>query len=239
MTDPLFRCRSTTHLVCMPDMNWITPLKRNAVALTLMLLGVLFIAGCQTSGSSSMSEGDKLQELLHLQAGDVLHTNGFTIREGDVVRITFPGAANLNTAQLVRRDGKIEMPLLGELQAAGLSPAQLEKEILTRYGSQLLSKEVTVTVDSATYDVFVTGAVVKPGKVSTVRPMTALEAVMEAGGPDYSRANLKEVTVVRQERGRSKNYRLNLRDVLDGKRSDAFYLKPSDIIYVREKFNWF
>ncbi|MDB6056548.1 MAG: Polysaccharide biosynthesis/export protein, partial [Verrucomicrobiales bacterium] len=56
---------------------------------------------------------------------------------------------------------------------------------------------------------------------------------------DYSRANLKDVTVVRQENGRARNYRLNLRDVLDGKRGDAFFLKPSDIIYVREKFNWF
>jgi protein involved in polysaccharide export with SLBB domain len=87
--------------------------------------------------------------------------------------------------------------------------------------------------------VFVTGAVIKPGKVSADRPITALEAIMESGGPDYTKANLKDVTVIRQENGRSKNYRLNLRDVLDGKRTETFYLKPSDIIYVREKFNWF
>ena len=59
---------------------------------------------------------------------------------------------------------------------------------------------------------------------------------METGGPDYTKANLKNVTLVRQENGRTKNIRLNLQDVLDGKRTDAFFLKPSDIIYVREKF---
>jgi polysaccharide export outer membrane protein len=190
------------------------------------------------NGSAGV-DNERLHELLRAQAGDTSKGVTFTIREGDIVRIAFPGAANLNTVQLVRRDGKIEMPLLGELQAAGLTPGQLEQEVLKRYGNQLLSKEVTVTVDSASYDVFVTGAVIKPGKVSAVRPMTALEAIMESGGPDYTKANLKEVTVVRQENGRAKNYKLNLRAVLDGKKTDAFYLKPSDIIYVREKFNWF
>jgi polysaccharide export outer membrane protein len=166
-------------------------------------------------------------------------SNTFTIREGDQLRIVFAGAPNLNTVQLVRRDGKIALPLLGELQAAGLSPKQLEDEILKQYGSQILTKEVTVTIDSASYDVFVTGAVVKPGKVSAIRPMTALEAIMESGGFDYSKASLKDVRVIRQENGRARNYTLNLKEVLEGKRSDAFLLKPQDIVYIREKFNWF
>lgn len=199
---------------------------------------MLVLTGCETTNSASF-DNDRFRELLKMQRGEIATTGAFTIREGDTVRITFPGAANLNAVQLVRRDGKIEMPLLGELQAAGLTPKELEQEILNRYGNQLLSKEVTVTVDSATYDVYVTGAVLKPGKVAAIRPITALEAIMETGGPDYTKANLKDVTIVRQENGRTKNYRLNLREVLDAKRTDAFYLKPSDIVYVREKFNWF
>jgi polysaccharide export outer membrane protein len=199
---------------------------------------MLVLTGCQTTDSGSV-DNDRMHELLKIQRGDIAKSGAFTIREGDTVRITFPGAANLNAVQLVRRDGKIELPLLGELQAANLSPKELEQEILKRYGNQLLSKEVTVTVDSATYDVFVTGAVLKPGKISAIRPITALEAIMESGGPDYTRANLKDITLVRQENGRTKNFHLNLRDVLDGKRTDAFYLKPSDIIYVRERFTWY
>jgi polysaccharide biosynthesis/export protein len=221
-------------------MKWMNPLGQKIAAICAILATAFLVTtGCQSSNSDSINP-DHLHELLRAQAGGTNITGGsFTIREGDVVRINFPGAANLNTVQQVRRDGKIEVPLLGELQAAGVTPGDLEQEILKKYGSQLLSKEVTVTVESASYDVFVTGAVIKPGKISAVRPITALEAIMEAGGPDYTKANLKDVTVVRQEKGRAKNYRLNLRDVLEGKRSSSFYLKPSDIIYVREKFNWF
>jgi protein involved in polysaccharide export with SLBB domain len=88
--------------------------------------------------------------------------------------------------------------------------------------------------------VFVTGAVLRPGKILADRPLTVLEAVMEAGGADFARANLKEVVVVRRvEGGQTANFRVNLRDTLNGRRSEPFYLKPSDIVYVPEKFNWF
>ncbi|HXI53018.1 MAG TPA: hypothetical protein VNH84_15990, partial [Candidatus Saccharimonadales bacterium] len=65
-------------------------------------------------------------------------------------------------------------------------------------------------------------------------------AVMEAGGFDYAKANLKAVTVLRQEEGgQVVNYKLNFKDTLRGPKSEPFYLKPSDIIYVPEKFSWF
>ena len=64
-------------------------------------------------------------------------------------------------------------------------------------------------------------------------------AVMEAGGFDYARANLTRVGVIRHEGSEVKNFTLNLKQVLDGKPSTPFYLKPSDIVYVPEKFAWF
>ncbi len=62
---------------------------------------------------------------------------------------------------------------------------------------------------------------------------------MECGGFDYSKANLKSVTVLRQEGTHLKSYHLNLRNVMQGKDEEPFYMKPSDIIYVKEKFSWF
>src|SRR5882672_2375321 len=106
------------------------------------------------------------------------------LREGDVVKITFPGAPNLNASQQIRRDGKITLQLIGEVTAAGKTRAALEAELLELYKPQLVTKEITVTVESSSFDVYVTGAVLKPGKVITSRPLTALEAIMEAGGPD-------------------------------------------------------
>lgn len=62
---------------------------------------------------------------------------------------------------------------------------------------------------------------------------------MEAGGFDYTKANQRAVIVIRHEEGQVKNYTLNLNLVLQGKPSIPFYLKPSDIVYVPEKFSWF
>lgn len=162
-----------------------------------------------------------------------------TIREGDVLKISFPGAPTLDTQQQVRRDGRVTMPLGGEIVAAGLTPNGLEQELIKVYASQLVSKEVSVTVVSSTFSVFVSGAVVRPGKVTSDHPLTALEAVMEAGGFDRTKADMRAVVVTRQEANQYKNYTVDLKSVLDGKQTEPFYLKPADVVYVPELFSWF
>jgi len=103
----------------------------------------------------------------------------------------------------------------------------------------LVSKEVSVTVVSSTFSVFVSGAVVRPGKVTSDHPLTALEAVMEAGGFDRTKADMRAVVVTRQEANQYKNYTVDLKSVLDGKSTEPFYLKPADVVYVPELFSWF
>ena len=161
------------------------------------------------------------------------------LREGDVLRIAFPGAPNLNTSQQIRRDGLITLPLGGELRAAGLTTAQLESELSEHFSSQLLSKEVSVTIESSAFPVFVSGAVIRPGRVTSDRPMTVLEAIMDAGGFDYNRANLKAVKVVRYENNHARVFVLDLDRQLHGAPDEPFYLKPSDVIIVPERFLWF
>ena len=160
------------------------------------------------------------------------------LHEGDLLKISFPGAPNLNTAQQIRRDGRIALPLVGEFKAAGLTSSEMEKELLKLYAPQLVTKEVTVTVESSSFPVYMTGAVLRPGKLTYDRPVTALEAVMEAG-VDYAKANLKAVAVIRHEGGRVQQYKLNLKKVLQGQQSEPFGLKPSDIVFVPERFSWF
>ena len=173
-------------------------------------------------------------------AGPATNTSqSIILREGDVLKIIFPGAPNLSSAQPIRRDGKITLQLVGEITAAGMTPTQLQEEILKRFGDQLVTKEVSVSVESSTFPVFVTGAVMRPGKILVDRSLNVLEAVMEAGGFDYAKANTKRVLVIRNENGVLKNFRLNLKAALDGKASEPFSVKPSDIIYVPERFQWF
>jgi polysaccharide export outer membrane protein len=196
----------------------------------MLLLAIFTFAGCQTSKPNESSKQI---------APDQSHSEIITLQEGDDLKISFPGSANLDTTQQIRRDGKISLPLVGEVQAAGETPDDLQKNLINLYAPQISSKEVIVTVESSAFPVYVTGCVIRPGKISSDKPMTALEAVMEAGGFDYEKANLRNVRVIRCEGGVSKSYTLNLKMALNGNEDKPFYLKPSDIVYVPERFSWF
>lgn len=190
-----------------------------------------FFIGCQTTSDYQSND--------LIKASSMAASEPIILREGDVLRIAFPGAPNLNTSQQIRRDGLITLPLGGELRAAGLTTAQLESELSEHFSSQLLSKEVSVTIESSAFPVFVSGAVIRPGRVTSDRPMTVLEAIMDAGGFDYNRANLKAVKVVRYENNHARVFVLDLDRQLHGAPDEPFYLKPSDVIIVPERFLWF
>jgi polysaccharide export outer membrane protein len=163
-----------------------------------------------------------------------------TIAAGDNLRISFPASPNLDTAQQVRSDGRINLPMVGEVIASGKTPVALEKELITLYAPQLVSKEITVNLVSSAFVVFVSGAVQSPGKIVSDRPLSALEAIMEAGGFDMTKANMTAVVVVRQVAGRTKQFTLDLKQVFEGRQdTETFYLKKSDIVHVPEKFTWF
>jgi len=192
------------------------------------LMVLALAAGCQTQNPPppSFQPGTNATEII-------------TLRESDVLRISFPANANLNTTQPIRRDGMISMPLVGEVKAAGKTPDELKKDLVDLYSTQLLSKEVTVEVQSSQFPIYVTGSVLHPGRIMSDHPLTALEAVMEAGGFDFAKADTKNVQIIRRGKDGTQNYKVNLKRVMEGKGGDPFYLKPSDIIYVPEQFTWF
>ena len=200
----------------------------------LMLAAAGFLAGCSTQFVSP-------KDVLKGQAAALTATTNelMNLREGNVLKISFPGSPTLNTTQTVRRDGKITMQLIGEVDAAGKTPSALEQKLADLYTNQISSKQVTVEVASSSLTIYVTGMVLRPGKILSDHPISALEALMEAGGPDYNKANLKAVIVIRREGNVLKNHPLNVKDMLEGKQSEPFYLKPDDIVYVPERFSVF
>lgn len=208
------------------------------------IAALTIIAGCSTDSSNFAAapptrSNPQSSRALTTISNPPTAPATYVLKEGDVLTISFPGSPNLNNQQQIRTDGRINLPLIGDVDAAGLTPDALQKKLMDLYAPQLTSKEVTVQVQSSSFPVYVTGAVLRSGKISSDHPITALEAIMEAGGFDYTRANLKDVEVIRQERGQTKNYRLNLKQVMEGKASEPFLMKPGDIIYVPEKFSWF
>jgi polysaccharide biosynthesis/export protein len=229
--------------VCLPSF-----LKYSTLTLT-----VVFLAGCDTaqyydqnnspaytSPRQSAAEQSTLDNWTVASPADSNSAQQPTIlREGDLVKISFPGTPNLDQSEQIRLDGKIALPLIGDVQAAGLTPNQLQQSLVKLYAPQISSSDVTVAIESSSFPVFVTGCVLAPGRINSNQPITALEAVMEAGGFDYSRANLRNVHVIRRDNGSSQSYVLNLKAVLNGGQKNDFYLRPNDIIYVPEKFAWF
>lgn len=208
----------------------ISAKSRIAAALVCGLLGILLGSGCASAPAISAEQAAQAEKQRHEE---------LSLKEGDVVKVSFPGVPNMDVTQPVRQDGRITLPLLGEFVVVGKTTEGLSKELLELYSSQLVSKEVNVTLVASNYTIYITGAVLRPGKVVTDRRLTAFEAIMEAGGFDKTKANLRAVKVTRQEDGQNKSFTVDLQQVLNGEPSAPFYLKPFDSVYVPEKFSWF
>ena len=202
---------------------------------------LIFVTGCEappkTATASPTATSTAAEVQAWQQAGKL--TEELTIREGDVLKVSFPGAPNLDSTQQVRSDGIITLDIAGEVKVTGLSPKELEKKLVQLYSTQLVSNEVMVSVVSSSFDVFVSGAVLRPGKITTTKPITAFQAIMEAGY-DPAVANLQNVMVIREDaRAKYIYLTLNLQLVLEGKDTQPFYLKPSDTIQVPKKVTIF
>lgn len=201
------------------------------IASVFALAFFALLTGCGTANRTAMHSAGAL----------VQGTNDVVLKEADVVKVNFPGNDNLDTVAAIRVDGKITLPMIGEVVAAGKTPTELQKELITAYSSQLrVASDITVSVQSSSFNVFVSGAVERAGKVACDHPMTVTEAIMESGGPDYQKANLKGVRVVRNENGKTVHYKVNLKGIADGSSQiDVFYLRPNDYVYVPSKITWF
>ena len=155
----------------------------------------------------------------------------FVLAPGDEIEISFLGAPNLDVTQIIRRDGKLSLHMIGEVQAEGKTPKQLQDEVAKLYESQLQIKETSLVVKSMA-PVFVGGAVRQPGQLQVPRPITALEAIMQAGGFFEREAELANVLVIRHRDGKRFGYSLNFKEALVGNPTPVFYLRPYDIVYV-------
>ncbi|MDQ6624509.1 MAG: polysaccharide export protein [Verrucomicrobiota bacterium] len=153
------------------------------------------------------------------------------LNSGDVVRLTFTTAPEMNQTQKIRSDGKVSLPQVGQILAAGKTLSQFENEVKSRYRTQLTNTDVVVTLDSAAIEVYVSGSVKSPGKMAFDRPTTVLQAIMQAGGPNPF-GNLRSVHLIRISNGVERTQLLDLRPTLAGETTHAFYVKNGDIIQV-------
>jgi polysaccharide export outer membrane protein len=155
---------------------------------------------------------------------------------GDTIKVTFAEESDLDQTEKIRRDGKVSLPLIGEVTAAGKRPMDLQHEIISRYEGRLDNPEVLVTLESGTATVIVSGFASKPGKIAFDRPTTVYQAIMEAGGvSDYG--SLRNIHLTRIINGEQRTETINLRPAIHGEPIDPEYVQDGDVIYISR--SWF
>lgn len=159
----------------------------------------------------------------------------YTLQIGDELDIKFFYDPELNEKVTIRPDGKISLGLIDDLQAAGLTPAQLDQEITHRYSEVLKEAHVTVIVrEFVGQRVYVGGEVLSPRMVPLKGKMTALQCLHEAGGTKDT-AKLTDVVVIRNQGGTPVVFKVDLQKVLQDGNGDLV-LRSYDIIYVPKTF---
>jgi polysaccharide export outer membrane protein len=160
---------------------------------------------------------------------------GYVIGPGDVLTIDFWETKEISGDVTVRPDGKITLRAIGEIQAAGLTPDELDKEV-TKRAMQFLKEEPTVAIvvkQIFSRNVSITGEINKPGVYSLTQVMTVIDLVSLAGGLT-SYAKKDNITLIRMENGKAKPYRVNYEEVSEGKKLEQDkVLMPGDRIIVR------
>jgi polysaccharide export outer membrane protein len=152
---------------------------------------------------------------------------------GDTIEIRYFYTPELNKTQIVRPDGKIVLQLVGEVVAAGKTPNELTQELLKKYVKFLKQIDIAIFIESyGSRTVYVGGEVNNPGEVPILMGLTALEAVMLAGGVNSTTASLSKVVIVRQQGGKYVRHVLDLEEVLQGNDDKPFFLMPGDLVYV-------
>lgn len=160
------------------------------------------------------------------------HDDSFIIGNDDHLAINVWKEPDLTRALPVRSDGKISLPLVGEVQAAGRTPLQLEQDIAAKLKDYITTPEVTVIVEQINSQKFnILGQVEKPGSYSLSVATTVLDAIAAAGGfRDF--AKQKAIYILRKNAaGGETRIAFNYKDVIKGKNAEQnIKLEPGDTI---------
>jgi polysaccharide export outer membrane protein len=157
----------------------------------------------------------------------------YVIGPQDVLDISVWKEPELTRTIPVRPDGKISMPLLNDVQAAGLTPMQLAAQITTSLKKFVTDPQVTIIVTVINSQrIYLLGEINRPGAFPLLPGMTVVEALSSAGGFTQF-ARVKKIYVLRKENGKQDKYPFNYKEVISGKASDQnIILKAGDTIVV-------
>lgn len=198
---------------------------RSASRIVVALLGIVFAIGCVGNGSPPPPEDEPGER------------EEYVIGIPDVLKIVVWRNPELSVEVPVRRDGKISVPLVDDVQAEGLTPEEL-KEVLTEALAEFVTApDVTVVVqETNSHTVTVVGGVVRSGQIALTRQMRVVEAIATMGGfSPFARKD--RIKIIREQPGGAKatEYVFNYGAYTAGKAPESnMLLRPGDTIIVPE-----
>ncbi len=192
---------------------------QTATLLALLSVGLFAQSGSSSGQQAPAANSDKsVNENRAAQVSEKGRSDdAYVIGANDVLAVSVWKEPDVSRSVTVRSDGKISLPLVGELQAGGQTPRQLEQEIATRLKSYISEPEVTVIVtDSKSQKINILGMVARPGAYLLTSSTTVLDAIAMAGGfKDF--AKKKSVYVLRASAdGTQKRIPFNYNEVIKG-----------------------
>jgi polysaccharide biosynthesis/export protein len=208
-----------------------------AAVAALILIGSIALAqAAPQPAASSASDKTASEKTASDKATNAASTSQagpeYVIGPEDALHIAVWKEADLTASLPVRPDGKISLPLLDDVQAAGLTPKQLADSITEKLKKYLADPRVTVVVTQINSKrIYLVGEVVHVGATPMLPNMTVLQALSSAGLNQF--ANTKRIYVLRTENGKQRKLPVNYRKLVKGEQIEQNYLlQPGDTIVV-------
>ena len=198
----------------------------------LILIIIIGISGC--------AGAPRLPEESQSMAGPSVLTKSYKMAVGDKVKINVWKNKELSLSEPIRPDGKISMPLIGDVLAVGRTPEELASKIEKQLSRYIKNPNVTVILTSIQGHEFlsrirVTGAVGNQTSINYHQGMTVLDAILEAGSLDPF-ANSNSTKLHRRTEKGNETYDIRLKDIMEkGDMTTNIYLLPGDVITVPER----
>jgi polysaccharide export outer membrane protein len=207
---------------------------KKAMKLAVLIgMGLLAAEMLAQSSGADKTDADKTDKpAATAQVPEASSDSDYLIGADDTLRISVWKEPDLSEILPVRPDGKISMPLLNDIPAAGLTPLQLKDSITEKLKKFIADPRVTVVVQAMnSRRIFVSGEVVHTGPMALLPHMTMLQALSQAGFTQF--ANLKNIYLLRTEDGKQEKIAFNYKEVVKGNHPEQnIVLKPGDTVVV-------
>ena len=182
--------------------------------------------------SATNSMVSAAEPTISVTTGSAFAGPSYQIGPNDVLHIAVWKEGELTATVPVRSDGMISVPLLDDVQAAGLTPMQLSALLAQKLKRYVTTPRVTVVVTQTnSHRIYVVGEVLHSGPIALLHDMTALQALATAGFTQF--ANLKHIYILRVDNGNAQKIPFNYKQVIRGEAmGQNIMLKPGDTIVV-------